>query len=60
MEWPKGFMISGQEHLVSKLRKSLYGVKQAPHQWYKKFDDFIQSIGFLKRDEDHYLFTKIT
>ena len=37
---------------------SLYGLKQAPQQWYKKFDDFIQSVGFSKSDEDHCLFTK--
>ena len=32
MEQPKGFMVSGQEHLVCRLRKSLYGLKQAPVQ----------------------------
>ena len=59
MEQPKGFVASGQGHLVYRLRKSLYGLMQAPRQWYKKFDDFIQSVGFSKRDEDHCLFTKI-
>ena len=58
MEQPKGFVATGQEHLVCRLRKSLYGLKQAPRQWYKKLDDFIQSIGLLKSDEDHCLFTK--
>ena len=60
MEQPKGFVESGQEHLVCRLRKSLYGLTQAPRQWYKKFDDFIQSVGFSKSDEDHCLFTKTT
>ena len=27
MEQPKGFVVSGQEHLVYRLRKSLYGLK---------------------------------
>ena len=58
MEQPKGFVATGEEHLVCRLRKSLYGLKQAPRQWYKKFDDFIRSVGFSKSDEDHYLFTK--
>ena len=40
MEQPKGFVASGQEHLVYRLKKSLYGLKQALQQWYKKFDDF--------------------
>ena len=58
MERSKGFVASGQEHLVCRLRKSLYGLKQAPRQWYKKFDDFVQSVGFSKSDEDYCLFTK--
>ena len=61
MEQPKGFLASGQEHLVCRLRKSLYSLNQAPpRQWYKTFDDFIESVGFSKSDEDHYLFTKTT
>ena len=51
-------MVSGQEHLVCLLRKSLYGLKQAPRFRYKKFDDFIQSVGFSKSDEDHCFFIK--
>ena len=30
MEQPKGFVAFGQEHLVCRLRKSLYGMKRAP------------------------------
>ena len=59
MEQSKGFVASGQEHLVCRLKKSLYGLKQALQQWYKKFDEFIQSVGFSKSDADHCLFTKI-
>ena len=51
-------MTSGEEHLVCRLKKRLYSLKRAPRQWYKKFDDFIQPVGFSKRDEDHFLFTK--
>jgi ATP-binding cassette subfamily B (MDR/TAP) protein 1 len=53
MEQPQGFTSLGCEHLVCRLRKSLYGLKQAPRQWYRKFDDFVRSIGFLRWDEDH-------
>ena len=35
-------------------------MKQAPRQWYKKFDDLIQLVSFSNSDEDHYLFTKTT
>ena len=58
MEHSKVFVATSQEHLVCRLRKNFYSLKQAPQQWYKKFDDFIQSVGFSKSDEDHYLFTK--
>ena len=41
MKQPEGFEIPGKEHYACRLLKSLYGLKQSPRQWYKKFDSFM-------------------
>ena len=37
MKQPEGFSFSSGEHLVYKLNKSMYDLKQASRQWYLKF-----------------------
>ena len=49
---PKGFEVKGKENLVCKLNKSLYGHKQAPRCWYKRFDSFTVSHGYNKLNAD--------
>ncbi|GAA0142096.1 transmembrane signal receptor [Lithospermum erythrorhizon] len=46
MEQPEGFVVKGKEHMICKLNKSLYGLKQVPPQWYKKFETFMVAYGF--------------
>ena len=58
MEQPKGFTIKGKEHLVCRLKKSLYGLKQALRQWYKKFDSFMVKHGYDRTTSDHCVFVK--
>jgi hypothetical protein len=58
MEQPEGFIIPGKENLVCKLNKSLYGLKQSPRQWYKRFDTFMLSQGFKRSDYDSFVYLK--
>ena len=46
MDQPEGFSMNGKDHMVCKLKKSIYGLKQACMQWYLKFNDTITSFGF--------------
>lgn len=56
MEQPSGFVQRGKEHLVCKLKKSLYGLKQASRAWYQKIDASLLSWGFERSTADHSLY----
>lgn len=52
MHQPEGFIESGKEHLVCKLAKILYGLKQASRVWYQTLCDFLESMGFRRLIKD--------
>ena len=41
-----------------RLKKSLYGLKQALRQWHMKFDSFMHREDFQKCNTDHYCYFK--
>ena len=46
MVQPDGFIAEGREHMLCKLKKSIYGLKQASRSWNIRFDQAIKSYGF--------------
>jgi len=45
---PEGFIVEGKESFVCKLKKSLYGINQAPRAWYINILGYFVDIGFSK------------
>ena len=55
MKQPEGFSSSEGE-----LKKSIYGLKQASHQWYLKFHEVITSFGFEENIMDQCIYQKVS
>ena len=51
-----GFCDPHRSDYACRLRKSLYGLKQASHAWYQRFNDFVSTIGFQHSTSYHSLF----
>ena len=60
MKQPEGFSTKDSEHLVCKLKKSIYGLKQASRQWYLKFHEVISTFGFVENIMDQCIYQKIS
>ncbi|KAE8699949.1 hypothetical protein F3Y22_tig00110569pilonHSYRG00219 [Hibiscus syriacus] len=58
MRQPEGFTQPRNEHLVCRLKKSLYGLKQSPRQWYKRFDSYMIKIGYNRCEYDCCVYVK--
>ena len=56
MKQPEGFSSSQGENLICKLKKSIYGLKQASRQWYLKFHEVITSFGFEENIMDQCIY----
>nr|GFB16652.1 putative retrotransposon protein [Tanacetum cinerariifolium] len=58
MEKPKGFMNLKYPNHVCKLKRSIYGLKQASRQWNKRFDDEIKKFGFTQNPNEPCVYIK--
>lgn len=56
MQQPMGYAAEGKEHLVCKLRRSIYGLKQSPREWYIEVDTHLRSTGWIKSEADPNLY----
>ncbi|KAH9801908.1 hypothetical protein KPL71_001202 [Citrus sinensis] len=59
MQQPDGFIQKGQEHMVCKLQRSIYGLKQASRSWNIIFDQAIKSFGFIQNIDEPCVYKKI-
>ena len=58
MKQPEGYTVTGQEHKVLRLKKTLYGLKQSPRAWNQKLDNHLCTEGFKRCVRDTALYIK--
>ena len=58
MQQPQGYDVKGKENLVCMLKKSFYGLQQAPRKWYLKFDKLMTKQGYSRCHFDHCVYFK--
>lgn len=56
MEQPPGFIHPQKSQCVCLLKRSLYGLRQAPRAWFDKFSNFLLENGFFCSTADPSLF----
>ena len=57
---PEGFVGNDSSKLVCRLKKSIYGLKQASRQWYLKFHSVVASYGFVENKVDQCIYCKVS
>ena len=50
--------MEGEEDMGFRLKKSIYGLKQASRQWYLKFNEKIKRFGFKENVENNCVYAK--
>jgi hypothetical protein len=58
VQQPLGFEKEGEEHMVYKLDKALYGLRQTPRSWNTKLDITLKKLGFSQSPLEHGLYAR--
>ena len=56
MKQQEGFVTMGQEHLVCRLKQSIYGLKQASRCWNVVLNKRLKKMGFVQTDSDRRIY----
>jgi hypothetical protein len=56
MRQPEGFVAKGHETKVLRLKRAIYGLKQAALAWWKELAKYIKSQGFTRIESDARIF----
>jgi hypothetical protein len=59
VEQPQGFISKDKEDKVYRLKKTLYGIKQAPRAWYPRIDNYLHDHGFAKCSSESIVYKKV-
>ncbi|KAL9260570.1 Copia protein-like protein [Drosera capensis] len=55
---PEGFEVQGQKHLVYRLSKALYGLRQAPRAWNTRLDKSLKELRFTRCSQEQAVYTR--
>lgn len=56
---PEGYVVQGREKYVCKLKKSLFGLKQAPRAWNIELNEAITKYGLTRSEEDQCVYYRV-
>jgi len=59
MEQPKSTEKNGDENMMCKLLKPLYGLKQSGREWYKELDKYVTAQGIHRTEADPCVYVQL-
>ena len=60
MTQPEGFVDPRFPKMVCKLRRSIYGLKQASRRWNIRFDETVKEFGFIQNEDEPCVYKKVS